>query len=264
MNSESAITLFEVSFRYGPKHRWVLDALTTSIEHGSVTAILGPNGVGKTTLLYLMLGALQPQSGEIRLDGRHIDDFPRREISRMIGLVPQLETIPFPYRVLEYTAMGRAPHLGLLGAPQARDYELVMEILEMLGIEGLANRDVQALSGGEAQLIRIARALAQEPQILLLDEPTAHLDLANKEHMLEVLAGLAKEEMTVLFTTHDPDVAFSIASHAVLMRSGRAIASGDVASVLTGENLTEAYRLPITVREIDGHKVILRNRKGRP
>jgi iron complex transport system ATP-binding protein len=180
----------------------------------------------------------------------------------MIGLVPQLESIPFPYRVVEYTAMGRAPHLGLLGAPQSRDYQVVDQILEMLGIKGLADRNVQALSGGEAQLIRIARSLAQEPDILLLDEPTAHLDLANKEHMLQVLCRLAEQDMTVLFTTHDPDVAFSIATHAVLMRGGLAIASGEVGSVLTSENLSAAYRLPINVREIDGQKVILRNAEG--
>ncbi|MGD2161529.1 MAG: ABC transporter ATP-binding protein [Anaerolineales bacterium] len=264
MNPSPAITLSEVSFRYDSEYRWVLDSLSATIEHGSVTALLGPNGVGKTTLLYLMLGVLQPQQGELFLNGDALKGFPRQEISRMMGLVPQLESIPFPYRVLEYTAMGRAPHLGLLGAPDRHDYELVREILAMLGIEALADRNVQALSGGEAQLIRIARALAQEPDILLLDEPTAHLDLANKEHMLQVLCQLAEQDMTVLFTTHDPDVAFSIATHAVLMRDGGALASGDVASVLTSENLTRAYQVPITVREIEGYKVILRNAEGCP
>lgn len=262
MNSSNAITLSDVSFRYGAEHRWVLESLSASVEHGSITAILGPNGVGKTTLLYLMLGLLKPQIGEIFLDGHEVTAIPRAEVSRMIGLVPQLESIPFPYRVVEYTAMGRAPHLGLLGAPQAHDYRIVNQILEMLGIEHLADRNVQALSGGEAQLTRIARSLAQEPDILLLDEPTAHLDLANKEHMLEVLCTLAEQDMTILFTTHDPDVAFSIATHAILMRGGQAIASGDASSVLSGDNLSRAYQLPITVHEVEGHKVILRNAEG--
>lgn len=262
MSTPDAVTLSDVSFRYGPEHGWVFENLSASIHHGSITALLGPNGVGKTTLLYLMLGVLRPQSGEIRLDGHAIADYPRQEISRMIGLVPQLEAIPFPYRVLDYAAMGRAPHLGLLGSPQERDYHMVTEILEMLGIGKLAERNVQALSGGEAQLIRIARALAQEPRILLLDEPTAHLDLANKEHMLQVLCKLADQEMTVLFTTHDPDVAFSIASHAVLMRGGQVVATGPVDSVLTGDNLSRAYELPIAVREVEGQKVVLRNSKG--
>ncbi len=262
MNSPQVITLTDISFRYGAKHRWVLESLSASIDHGSITAILGPNGVGKTTLLYLMLGLLEPQTGVIRLDGREISSIPRTEVSRMIGLVPQLESIPFPYQVVDYTAMGRAPHLGLLGAPQAHDYQVVDRILEMLGISALADRNVQALSGGEAQLIRIARSLAQEPDILLLDEPTAHLDLANKEHMLQMLCRLAEQEMTVLFTTHDPDVAFSIATDAVLMRGGQAIASGDMQSVLTSENLSNAYQLPITVHEVEGHKVILRNAEG--
>jgi iron complex transport system ATP-binding protein len=139
---------------------------------------------------------------------------------------------------------------------------MVMEILSTLGIEKLAQRNVQALSGGEAQLIRIARALAQEPRILLLDEPTAHLDLANKEHMLQVLCKLADRDMTVLFTTHDPDVAFSIASHAVLMRGGQVVAGGSVDTVLTSENLTRAYELPISVRDVEGQKIILRNAEG--
>lgn len=262
MNSPDVITLSNVSFRYGTEHDWVFESLSASIHHGSVTALLGPNGVGKTTLLYLMLGVLHPQAGEIRLNGRDIDGYTRQEISRMIGLVPQLEAIPFPYRVRDYTVMGRAPHLGLLGAPQERDYAKVMEILSTLGIEKLAQRNVQALSGGEAQLIRIARALAQEPQILLLDEPTAHLDLANKEHMLQVLCKLADRDMTVLFTTHDPDVAFSIASHAVLMRGGQVVAGGSVDTVLTSENLTRAYELPISVRDVEGQKIILRNAEG--
>lgn len=262
MNTDPAISLADVSFRYGPEHPLVLESFSASVEHGSITAILGPNGVGKTTLLYLMLGVLQAQSGEIWLDGERIADIPRQVISRKIGLVPQLETIPFPYRVLDYTAMGRAPHLALLGAPQTHDYDLVLEILQLLGIETLADRNVQALSGGEAQLIRIARALAQEPEILLLDEPTAHLDLANKEHMLQMLCTLAAQDMSVLFTTHDPDVAFSIASHALLVRSGRAIASGEVPSVLSSENLSTAYSMPITVRDIEGQKVILRNAEG--
>ena len=262
MKTPDAITLSNISFRYGAEHAWVFESLSASIDHGSVTALLGPNGVGKTTLLYLMLGVLRPQAGEIQLNGQGIEGYARQEISRMIGLVPQLEAIPFPYRVLDYTAMGRAPHLGLLGAPQESDYAMVREILTMLGIGKLAERNVQALSGGEAQLIRIARALAQEPQILLLDEPTAHLDLANKEHMLQVLRKLADQDMTVLFTTHDPDVAFSIASHAVLLRGGQVVASGSVESVLTSENLTQAYELPISVREVEGQKVILRNAKG--
>lgn len=262
MNPAPALALSEVSFRYGPEQDRVLDSLSASIEQGSVTAVLGPNGVGKTTLLYLMLGILKPGAGEIHLEGRSLSDYSRQEISRKIALVPQLEAIPFPYRVIDYTAMGRAPYLGLLGAPRESDYEMVRQILEMLGIASLSERNVQALSGGEAQLIRIARALAQEADILLLDEPTAHLDLANKDHMLQVLRRVSAREMTVLFTTHDPDVAFSIASHAILMRSGQAIAAGEVASVLTGENLTSTFQLPIRVRQIDGQKVLLRNAEG--
>lgn len=261
MSSRPILALSDVSFRYGPRRHWVLKSLSASIARGSVTAILGPNGVGKTTLLNLLLGLHPPISGQIRLEDQPLPEIPRRQVSRKIGYVPQLEAIPFPFRVLEYTAMGRAPHLGLLGVPGPSDYSFVMDVLGSLGLAQLSRRNVQELSGGEAQLVRIARALAQEPDILLLDEPTAHLDLANKEHMLQMLRGLSAREMTVVFTTHDPDAAFSIASHSILLSEGRALAAGEAAQVLTGANLTQAFGLAITVHHVNGHPVILRNQR---
>jgi iron complex transport system ATP-binding protein len=253
------LTFTDIRFRYGPQYPLILDSFSTSIPHGSITVVLGPNGVGKTTLLYLLLGLLSPEAGDISISGRTLRSYSRQEMSHWVGLVPQFEYIPYPFSVVEYISMGRAPHLGLLGSPDDADFAIVERILQTLALEHLSARNVQELSGGEAQLIRIARALAQEPAILLLDEPTAHLDLANKDQMLHILEGLADKNMTILFTTHDPDTAFSIASHAILLKGGRALASGDVDIVLTSENLSRAYRLPVQVHKVNGRQVVLRS-----
>ena len=256
---EPLLTFTDVRFRYGPQYPWVLDSFSTSIPPETITVVLGPNGVGKTTLLYLLLGVLSPEAGDISISGRTIHSYSRQEMSHWVGFVPQFEYIPYPFSVMEYISMGRTPHLGLLGLPTDADFIIVERILQTLGLEHLSARNIQELSGGEAQLIRIARALAQEPSILLLDEPTAHLDLANKDQMLHILEELADQSMTILYTTHDPDTAFSIASHAILLEAGRALAAGDVDTVLTSENLSRAYRLPIQVHRVNERQVVLRS-----
>lgn len=251
------LDLVDVRFRYGPKSPWVLDGLSSAIPASSLTGILGPNGAGKTTLLLLLLGAHFPESGDISISGRSIRRYSRAELSRRLALVPQSEQIAYPFSVSEYVTMGRAPHLGLLDMPDERDSDLVKGVLDSLGIGRLADRNVQELSAGEAQLIRIARALSQEPDILLLDEPTAHLDLANKRRVLAALGELAAHSITVLFTTHDPETALRIASHAILLECGRAVAAGAVDAVLSSENLSRAYHIPIFVEQANGRRIRL-------
>lgn len=258
MNGDALFSIQDLNFRYDPTHRWIFDCLTAKIPAAAITAVLGPNGVGKTTLLHLLIGLLPVQSGSVHLAGRPLDSFSRRELSRRIGLVPQLEQIPFPFTVSEYISMGRAPHLGMLRAPQREDERRVEQVLDLLDLQALSHRSVQELSGGESQLVRIARSLVQESRVLLLDEPTAHLDLGNKERVLEVLQALVHERITVIFTTHDPNTAFAIADHALLMHEGSALAYGPVNQVLKGDNLTRAYGLPIEVLQVDGRFVVLR------
>lgn len=254
---DSLVNLADVRFRYGLECPWILDGFSSVVPGGSLTGILGPNGVGKTTLLLLLLGAHSPESGDISIDGRSIRWYSRAELSRRLAFVPQSEHIPYPFSVTEYVSMGRAPHLGLLDMPGERDADLVEDVLDSLGIIHLAGRDIQRLSAGEAQLIRIARALAQEPDILLLDEPTAHLDLGNKDRVLAVLGELASQDITVLFTTHDPETALRIATHAILLGWGRAVAAGAADLVLTSENLSHAYQVPVFIEQVNGRHITL-------
>ncbi|MCS7197467.1 MAG: ABC transporter ATP-binding protein [Candidatus Bipolaricaulota bacterium] len=247
------IALYDVSFSYDRKA--VLDGITVEIPAG-VTALLGPNGVGKTTLLRIILGVLRPQSGTVWIAGRSQTEYSRRELSQLIGLVPQNENITFDLSVKEYVLLGRAPYLHPWELPGSRDLQIVSEVLESLGILDLQDRAVLSLSGGERQLVIIARALAQQPKILLLDEPTAHLDLRNQAYVVTVIRQLAAAGLSVLFTTHDPNLALAVADYTVLLRRGSGCWAGPTATLLTAENLSRVYEIPVEVLSVDGHAFI--------
>jgi len=251
----------DVDFRYLPASRngLVLRRFAIEIYSGAITAILGPNGVGKTTLLHLALGWLKPESGQIVLAGRPLGSYARNELGRWMGLVPQGEHIPFDYSVLEYVLLGRAPYLRPLEMPGERDCLAAKEAIDRVGLSGLERRAITRLSGGERQLVLVARALAQQPRLLLLDEPTAHLDLSNKSRMLSLLKELAAQGVTILLTTHEPEVAAAIASHLVLMQRGYTYHVGPLDQILTTEHLSRTYGVPVRVVHVDGHRVILWN-----
>ena len=254
---EPIVSLHGLRFAYTRGAAPVLHDLDLAISPGAVTAILGPNGCGKTTLLQILLGRLQPLAGEVRLAGRATNAIPRRELSQFIGLVAQEEEVPFEFTVLEYVVLGRAPYLDWLSMPSAEDYRVAAAAIARIGITALQHRIVTTLSGGERQLVRLARALAQQPTILLLDEPTNHLDLSNRGHVLKILRALAAAGTTVVFTTHDAAAAASVAEHAILMREGRVLDAGAVAQVFTDANLSAVYRTPIRVRQLEEQLVIL-------
>jgi len=174
-------------------------------------------------------------------------------MSRLVGLVPQIEHIPFEFSVMEYVLLGRAPYLGILQMPSDEDYQTVSEILQTLKLTHLAHRVVLDLSGGERQMVLLARALAQQPRILLLDEPTSHLDLSNKGHILRILKDLAEQGVTIIFTTHDPYTAVL----RILMRDGNILDSGPIEQVLKADKLTSTYGVPVRVVKVNGHSVIL-------
>ena len=249
--SRAAISLHDLSFRYAPDAPDVVQDITLDLPSGAVTAILGPNGSGKTTLLHMILGLLTPRRGRISLNG---ESHSHRRTSHILGLVPQEEPPAFNLNVLETVLLGRAPYLSLLQRPSERDYATAFRALETVGITALWDRPVPALSGGERQLVILARALTQEPDILLLDEPTSLLDVCNARHILILMRDLRAQGQTVIFTTHDPNAASTTADHVVLMRQGRVLQAGFVIETLTAAHLSATYDVPIDV---------LQDRQGR-
>jgi len=260
MTAGPAFSLRDLRFGYGPGAPEVLRGLSLDIPAGTTTAVLGPNGCGKTTLLHLVLGWLAPRAGEVLVAGRPLAGIPRRERGRLVALVPQAEHVPFDFSVLEYVLMGRTPYLGVLDMPSEEDHRVAMGTLEALSLDHLWRRPVPELSGGERQMVTLARALAQRTPILLLDEPTAHLDLGNKGRLLDTLAGLAGKGTTVLLTTHDPETASLAAGFLVLMRDGQVLDSGPLREVLDAERLSATYGVPVRVVEVDGRPVVLLGR----
>lgn len=254
--SEIVLSIQGVKFAY-QENKTVLDYFSMEIECGSITAILGPNGTGKTTLLNTILGLIKPQQGEIYLNGRSIELFSRRQLSKIIGLVPQSEYIPFNFSVYEYVLLGRTPHMGIFNMPSKEDRLITNQVLESLNLIALKHRPVPDLSGGERQMVLLARALAQEPKILLLDEPTSHLDLSNTGAILKILKKLARENVTVIFTTHDPQAVSYTANQLVLMLHGKVLAAGQTTHVLTSEMLSQTYGTTVLVEEIKDRKVVL-------
>jgi iron complex transport system ATP-binding protein len=253
----SLLSFDRITFGYNPKNAVVLNKLSLEVQAGITTAILGSNGAGKTTLLYLALGWQKPQSGQILLKGKPLMQYSRKEIGHLIGLVPQSEHITFDFSLLDYVLMGRAPHLEPLEMPGPKDYQIASQSLDMVGLSNLQDRPASALSGGERQLLLIARALAQQPRLLLLDEPTSHLDLANKIHVLDVLHTLVVQGVSILLTTHEPEVAAEIATYLVLMRDGQVQHAGPLVDEFTTEQLTAVYGVPVQVREVLGRRVAI-------
>lgn len=259
----SAVRFENITFGYpGGSQRPVIVDLSLAIPRGRITALLGPNGVGKTTLLGLALGWLKPTGGEVSLFGDRITKITRTEMGRRVALVPQSEYIPFEFTVTEYALLGRSPHLRPLEMPGDSDLAIVEAALSEAGILHLGERPVTELSAGERQLLLLARALAQEPRLLLLDEPSSHLDLANKQKLLSVLSRRVDAGMTAVFTSHDPSFAAAIASTVCLLQGGKVFAVGDPRSTLTPENLSATYAVPVDVRLLDGEPIVVWHRQS--
>lgn len=249
---ELMLEVNSLSFSYGSKT--VFKNISFSLKKGEIMCILGPNGAGKSTLIKCIAGILKPNVGSIYIQGEDTDSLGVRGIARHIGYVPQQNEVVFPFTVLDFVVMGRAPHLSMFESPGADDIKLAKESLSMVGISDLAERSVSNLSGGQSQMVLIARALVQKPSLLLLDEPTSHLDFGNQILVLETVRKLASLGMSIIMNTHMPDHAFLLGDKAAALSEGRLVAIGEVETVVTSKTMSLLYGVNVAVREIEDMK----------
>lgn len=248
----------ELSFGYG--ERLVLDAVSASVSRGDIVGLLGPNGSGKTTLLRLLAGMLTPARGEVTLNGRPLRAMTRRELARQIAVVPQDTHSTFDFTVLDIVLMGRFPHLGPFELEGPADMEIAREALAATDTLGLESRRFATLSGGEKQRVVIASALAQSADILLLDEPTASLDLGYQFEIASLLRRLNESRgTTMVVCTHDLNFAAALCGRCVLLHRGRVLANGATADVLTPQNIRSLYGVTADVQlhERAGHLTVV-------
>jgi iron complex transport system ATP-binding protein len=246
---ESAMIELEArNLRFSYNGNPVLKAISLRAEPGQVLAIIGPNGAGKTTLLKLMAGLLRPQSGQAFIDGQAARKMPARARARAVGVVPQLENQAWPLTVWQLVALGRAPHRGWMLPLTAEDRTVVERAMVRTGLADLCDRPISTLSGGERQLVLIARALAQQPAALLLDEPTVHLDLRHQAALLGLVQALAHQDgLTVVMAMHDVNQAALYADRMALLGAGELRAVGTPCEVLEAELLSQVYGGPLIV-----------------
>lgn len=238
----------DLAFGYPGKR--VGGGVSFELAAGEVMCLLGPNGGGKTTLFKTVLGLIPAQGGEVRYGETPLAALARAEVARIAGYVPQAHSGYFPFSVFDVVLMGRAAHLGPFASPGRRDREIARQALATIGIERLADAIYTRISGGERQMTLIARALAQEPQVLVMDEPTASLDFGNQVRVMERIAALARAGLAVVLSTHDPDQAFLVADHVAMLHEGRLVRLGPPNDTITPESLKLVYGVDIAVVEI--------------
>jgi iron complex transport system ATP-binding protein len=237
----------EVTVRYRGAARPALDRASCAVAPAELVAVVGPNGSGKTTLVRALTGLLPLASGAVRVDGRPAGEWDRAAFARVVGVVPQREEVVFPLTVAETVMLGRYARLGPLSAPGAADEAAVAAALERCDVTAVAGRPVDSLSGGEWQRVRIARALAQEPRALVLDEPTASLDVRHEMELFELIRQLVEGGLAGLVITHQLNLAARFADRVVLLSDGAVVASGRPAEVLTAARLSEVFSWPVAV-----------------
>ncbi len=228
----------------------ILKDVNVSMDSGDFLCVLGANGCGKTTLLKTILGILRPTAGQVLLDGEDIHKMDVKQLARQIAYIPQAHVPPFPFTVRDVVLMGRTPFLGHLAMPRESDRKLVDDILEMLGIGWMADHSYTALSGGQRQMVVVARALAQQPRLLVMDEPTASLDFGNQYVVLSQMVQLSKTGISVIMVTHDPSHAFFCANRVLAMKDGRVLDEGTPREVIVEAAMEEIYQTPVKIADI--------------
>lgn len=255
METVSLLEVNDLSFSFGEKR--VLDNISFSAEKGEIIAILGPNGAGKTTLLRLILNLLKPDGGEVLLHQKNIRHIPVRELFSSLSYVPQHKGSPVSYTVLETVLMGRSNSIGLFSVPKEKDTEDAEALLSELGIAGLSGRSADTISGGELQMVMIARALISKPEVLILDEPESGLDFKNQLVVLDTLLKLKEKGVTCIFNTHYPEHAYRYADKALLIHDHRA-EFGVVEEVISEDRIEAAFDVMAAVGEIEKDGEIIR------
>ncbi|RLG16172.1 ABC transporter ATP-binding protein [Candidatus Pacearchaeota archaeon] len=248
----SGVKVKELTFGYDEK--LVLDHLSFEVSKGEILAILGPNGSGKTTLLKCLNMLLKPK-GSFFIDSFDISKFNEKEIAKFVGYVPQIHSPVFPYKVIDVVVSGRTPYLGF-STPTKKDYDYAYNVLNKLGLTHLADKPYTQLSGGQLRLVLIARALVQQPKVLLLDEPTSHLDLKNKVLVLKILREVTSENITVIMSEHDPSLASIFSDKILLMCNGKIVSYGKAKDVLNKENLAKVYGVKVEIFERNGNRYV--------
>jgi iron complex transport system ATP-binding protein len=243
--AETALELRNVTFGYGRDA--VVHDVSCAVRRGEFVGVIGPNGSGKSTLLRLMSAYLRPWRGQVLVEGRPTDRYERRELGRLLGVVPQETLVTFPFSVTEMVLFGRTPHVGGFGFDRDADLAAARRAMERTHTAHLARRAVTELSGGERQRVILARALAQEPAILLLDEPAAFLDIRHEVEMYDLLRDLQREGMTVVSVLHDLNIAALYCDRLLLLHEGRVARAGTPAEVITYQTLTEVYGTEVYV-----------------
>ena len=249
----SILDVKNAEFAYNGK-KSIFQNVNITLERGDVLCILGPNGTGKSTLIKCINSLLKLRSGEILLHHNNIYSINKTKLAKTMGYIPQSNGSTFAYSVLDVVLMGRAPHLSLTAVPGKNDYNIAEEALKSLGIPYLKNKAYTEISGGEKQLVLMARALAQQPEILLLDEPTSHLDFGNQIRTLKVITELSKKGLSVIMTSHFPDHAFLSSNKVALMNHGTIMEIGRPKSVITEENLKQTYGIDVKILDINEHR----------
>ncbi|MBC7327186.1 ABC transporter ATP-binding protein [bacterium] len=237
----------DVSFSYNEKE--ILKDITFDLKEGEMLGVLGPNGAGKTTLLRIISGALHPSKGTVLVDGKELHHIPPKERAKKMAILPQNEPLVDYLTVREMVMLGRIPYFSLLFGPKKKDEEAVDRALEMVGMKGFANRKMGQLSGGERQKVLIARALAQEPSLLMLDEPIVHLDLSHQLEILFLLKELKeKKKLSIVCVLHDVNLASCFSDKLLLLRDGRIQAYGEPQEVITPDNLKKVFNIQAIIR----------------